>query len=74
MMPTRNIIWFPSFKLSILVLLTIIIETGFVVIYCVSQNYVSSEISNLSAIVIMANLITGLVGWMFKNLKGLNNV
>ena len=67
---TNNLIWFPSFKLSVLIVLTIIIETSFVVFYCISQNYTSSETTNLSVIIITANFITGLIGYLFANLRG----
>lgn len=70
MFPTRNLVWFPSFRLIILVLITLIIETGILILYCLWQNYTVSEIENLSLIVILANLVTGFVGWIFAFIRG----
>ena len=65
---TNNLIWFPSLAtILILIPLTLIVEAGFVVAYCMTHQYSYNETVNLALIVILANLFTGAIGWMFKN-------
>jgi hypothetical protein len=70
--PVRNMVWFPSFRLIILVAVTLIIETGLLALYCILQNYSSVEICRLSAVVVCANLVTGFIGWIAASWKGWN--
>jgi len=67
---TNNLIWFPSFKLSILVLITLIIEMGIVCIYCTLISLPQDITNILLLLVFCGNILTGLIGWLFANLKG----
>ena len=68
--PTRNMIWFHSFKLVILISVTLVIEAGLVALYCALQNYAFDEIIKLASVVVLANLITGFIGWIAAIWKG----
>lgn len=70
MIPINNMTWFPSFRTSVLILLTLIIETGIVWIYCVSQNFDWDITSVLLSLIIIGNIVTGLLGWMFMTIRG----
>jgi hypothetical protein len=62
--------WFPSLRTSVLILLTIIIETGLIILYGICQSFESDIIFQLAMLVIAANVITGTIGWLIQNLRG----
>lgn len=70
LIPTNNMIWFPSLRTIFLILITLVIETGMVVWYAISCGLSSDVILGLAVFIILANLITGLIGWIFQSLRG----
>jgi len=56
--------WFPSLRTSILILLTIILEVGFIIAACMCLGLSSNITHILVLVVILGNLITGAIGWL----------
>lgn len=70
--PIRNLIWFPSAKLSLLVITTIIIEAGIIGIFCVFSSFTQEQTSAIVSLVVAVNLLTGLIGWAVASWKWWN--
>lgn len=62
-------IWFPSLRTIFLILITLVIETGIVVWYAISCGLSSDVIYGLAVFIILANIITGLIGWIVQSLR-----
>lgn len=65
--PTNNLIWFPSLRLSILIIITLAVEMGLMLLFCILCELSQDLTTALLSVVILGNMITGLIGWTIQN-------